>query len=110
MARQVAPLGWPFEIIVAMTDALAVTDGATNLVVGTSGLSGGKTLKLPSVQAMALSQNPFIIVANKAASGGTITITIGDSSGDNIVGTATLAAGGTALTFRHDGIHTYYST
>lgn len=110
MTRIVAPLGWPFEIIVAMTDNLSVTDGATNLIVGMSGLSGGKTVKLPSVQQMALSQNPFIVVANKAASGGTVTISVGDGSGDNIVGTATLAAGGTALTFRHDGIHTYYAT
>lgn len=110
MARQVALLGWPFEILRAMTDDLAITDGATNIVIGTSGLSGGKTLKLPSVQQMVASQNPAIIVANKAASGGTITIVVGDNSGDNIVGTATLATGGTGLVFRHDGIHTYFST
>ncbi len=74
MARQVAPLGWPFEIIVAMTDNLAVTDGAINVIVGTSGLSGGKTLNLPTVQQMVASQNPAIIVVNKAASGGTINL------------------------------------
>lgn len=110
MARQVAPLGWPFEIIVAMTDNLAVTDGAINVIVGTSGLSGGKTLNLPTVQQMVASQNPAIIVVNKAASGGTITIAVGSGSGDNIIGTASLAAGGTGLVFRHDGIHTYFST
>jgi hypothetical protein len=110
MARQFAPLGWPFEIIVPMTDNLAITDGATNIVVGTSGLSGGKTLQLPPVQQMALSQNPSIVVANKAASGGTITIAITTGSGDNIVGTASLAAGATGITYRHDGIHTYFAT
>lgn len=109
MARIVAPLGWGFEIILPMTNTLTVTDGATNLVVGTSGLSGGKTLTLPSIQgAMVPSQNPFIIVANKAASGGTITIAA--ASTDAIVGTATLAAGGTGLTLRHDGLVTWYST
>ena len=91
-----------------MTGDLAVTDGATNLVVGTSGLSGGKTLTLPPVANMVASQNPYIMVANKAASGGTITIAA--ASGNSIVGTATLAAGGTGLVFRHDGISTYYST
>ena len=109
MTRAAAPLGWPFEIIVAMTDTLTITDGATNLVVGTSGLSGGKTLTLPSIQnAMVPSQNPFIIVANKSNSGGTITIAC--NSADAIVGTATLAAAGTGLTFRHDSLHTWYST
>lgn len=110
MARQVAPLGWPFEILVPMTGDLAITDGATNIVIGTSGLGGGKTLSLPTVQQMVASQNPYIIVVNKAASGGTITIQVTAGSGDNIIGTATLAAGGTGLVFRHDGIHTYFST
>ena len=110
MARIVAPLGWPFEIIRAMTDDLVITDGATNIIIGTSGLSGGKTLSLPTVQQMVASQNPYIIVANKAASGGTITIQVTSGSGDNIVGTATLAAGGTGITYRHDGIHTYFAT
>lgn len=109
MARIVAPLGFGFEIIIPMTGTLAITDGATNLVVGTSGLSGGKTLTLPSIQgAMVPSQNPFIVVANKSDSGGTITIAA--ASGDSIVGTATLSAGGTGLTFRHDGLHQWFST
>lgn len=102
-------LGWPFETILAMTDTLTLTasQANTNVVVGTSGLSGGKTLTLPAVSAMVNSQNPYMIVANKAASGGTITISA--HSGDNIVGTASLAAGGTSLTFRHDGILTWFS-
>jgi len=109
MARIVAPLGWGFEIIVAMTGDLTITDGATNLVVGTSGLSGGKTLTLPSIQgAMVPSQNPFIVVANKSASGGTITIAA--NSVDAIVGTATVAAGATGITYRSDGLHTWYAT
>ncbi len=108
MARQVAPYGWPFEIEVAMTDTLTITDGATNAVIGTSGLSGGKVLTLPAITAMVASQNPFIIVSNKAASGGTITIAA--NSADAIVGTATLAAGGTGLVFRHNGLHTWLTT
>lgn len=108
MARIVAPYGWPFEIEVAMIDTLTITDGATNAVIGTSGLSGGKTLTLPAITAMVASQNPYIIVANKAASGGTITIAA--NSADAIVGTATLAAGATGLVLRHNGLHTWLST
>ena len=109
MARQVALLGWPFEIIIAMTDTLVLTDGAVNLVLGTSGLSGGKQVTLPSILgAMVPSQNPFIIVANKSDSGGTVTVAA--ASGDAIIGTATIAAGAIATTFRHNGLHTWYAT
>lgn len=109
MTRAAAPLGWPFEIIVAMTDTLVLTDGATNLVLGTSGLSGGKQVTLPSIQgAMVPSQNAFIIVANKSDSGGTITVAA--ASGDSIIGTATIAAGAIATTFRHNALHTWYAT
>lgn len=103
--------GTSFESILPMTDTLTMTNlqASYNLVVGTSGLSGGKTLTLPSIlNGMVPSQNLWIVVANKAASGGTITIAA--ASGDAIVGTATLAAGGTGLTFRHDGLHTWFST
>lgn len=102
--------GTAFESILPMTDTLTMTatQASYNLVVGTSGLSGGKTLTLPLVSAMVASQNLWLVVANKAASGGTITIAA--ASGDAIVGTATLAAGGTGLTFRHDGLKTWYST
>jgi len=108
-ARAAAPLGWPFEILVAMTNTLTLTDGATNLVYGSSGLSGGKTLTLPSIQgAMVPSQNAFIIVANKSDSGGTITVAA--ASGDSIIGTATVAAGAIATTFRHDALHQWFAT
>lgn len=103
--------GTSFETILPMTDTLTMTanQGNVNLVVGTSGLSGGKTLTLPSILGgMVPSQNLQIVVANKAASGGTITIAA--ASGDAIVGTATLAAGGTGLTFRHDGLHQWFAT
>lgn len=103
--------GTSFESILPMTDTLPMTNAQAsfNLVVGTSGLSGGKTLTLPSIlNGMVPSQNLQIVVANKAASGGTITIAA--ASGDAIVGTATLAAGGTGLTYRHDGLHTWYAT
>ena len=111
MATAAAVFGTSFEAILPMTDTLTMTNsqGNYNLVVGTSGLGGGKTLTLPSIlSGMVPSQNLQIVVANKAASGGTITIAA--ASGDAIVGTATLAAGGTGLTFRHDGLHTWYST
>lgn len=109
MARTVAPLGWPFEILYPITGTVALTDGAINVAYGDSGLSGGKTVTLPSILgAMVPSQNPYIIIANKAASGGTLTISA--ASGDSIIGTATLAAGGTGLVFRHDGGHLWFST
>lgn len=111
MATAAAVFGTSFEAILPMTDTLTMTNsqGNYNLVVGTSGLGGGKTLTLPSIlSGMVPSQNLQIVVANKAASGGTITIAA--ASGDAIIGTATLAAGGTGLTFRHDGLHTWYST
>ncbi len=93
-----------------MTDTLTMTaaQASYNLVQGTSGLSGGKTLTLPAVSAMVASQNLKMVVANKAASGGTITIAA--AAGDNIVGTATLAAGGTGITYQHDGLKTWFAT
>jgi cell wall assembly regulator SMI1 len=102
--------GTAFQEILPMTDDLTMsaTQASYNIVVGTSGLSGGKTLTLPQVKQMVASQNLWMAVANKAASGGTITIAA--FSGDSIVGTATLAAGGTGLLFRHDGLKTWYST
>lgn len=106
-----AVFGTAFEAILPMTDTLAMTNSQANynLVVGTSGLSGGKTLTLPSIQGgMVPSQNLRIVVANKSNSGGTITIAA--ASGDSIVGTATLAAGGTGIVYAHDGLHTWYAT
>jgi hypothetical protein len=106
-----AVFGTAFEAILPMTDTLTMTNAQANynLVVGTSGLSGGKTLTLPSILGgMVPSQNLRIVVANKAASGGTITIVA--ASGDAIVGTATLAAGGTGIVYAHDGLHTWYAT
>ncbi len=102
--------GTSFEAILPMTGDLTMTASQANynLVVGTSGLSGGKTLTLCAISAMVASQNLRIIVANKAASGGTITIAA--NSADAIVGTATLAAGGTGIVYAHDGLHTWYAT
>lgn len=102
--------GTSFQEILPMTDDLSMsaTQASYNLVVGTSGLSGGKTLTLPAVSAMVASQNLWMLVANKAASGGTMTIAA--HSGDSIVGTATLAAGGTGITYRHDGLKTWYAS
>ena len=103
--------GTSFESILPMTDTLTMTNtqASYNLVVGTSGLSGGKTLTLPSIlNGMVPSQNLRLVVANKAASGGTITIAA--AAGDAIVGTASLAAGGTGIVYAHDGLHTWYAT
>src|SRR5438128_1418172 len=106
MARQVAPLGASFEIVIPMTDNLTITDGATNLVYGSSGLSGGKTLTLCAISSMVGSQNPEMIVMNKSSSGGTITIAA--NSADSIIGATTVAVA-TGRIAQHDGIHTLIS-
>lgn len=100
--------GTSFETIVTMTDNLTLSSSQanTNLVVGTSGLSGGKTLTLPAISQMVASQNFFIQVSNKAASGGTITVAA--NAADAIVGVATVAAGAAGLRFFHDGLHTWF--
>lgn len=106
-----AVFGTSFEAILPMTDTLVMTNTQANynLVVGTSGLGGGKQLTLPSIlNGMVPSQNLQIVVANKSDSGGTITVAA--ASGDSIVGTATIAAGAIATTFRHNGLHTWYAT
>jgi hypothetical protein len=102
--------GTSFQEILPMTDDLVMTalQASYNLVIGTSGLSGGKQLTLPAVSAMTASQNLWMLVANKAASGGTITIVA--HSGDAIVGTATLAAGGTGIMYRHDGLKNWFAS
>ena len=64
MAISSAPLGSAFEVIILMTDNLTLSNGYTNLVVGSSGLSGGKTLTLPSVQLMVGSQNLLLQVSS----------------------------------------------
>jgi hypothetical protein len=107
----VAVFGTSFEAILPMTGDLTMTNSQANynLVVGTSGLSGGKTLTLPSIlNGMVISQNRHMVVANKSSSGGTITIAA--ASGDTIVGTATIAVGATGITYAHDGLHTWYAT
>lgn len=101
-----APFGTAFEVKLAMTDNLTVLNAATNIVIGTSGLSGGKTLTLPSIQQMIASQNFFIQVTNASDSGGTITVAA--HAGDSIVGqTAVLVA--TGVRYYHDGIATWYT-
>ena len=108
MADIAGVFGTAFQQILPMTDTLtmAATQADVNLVVGTSGLSGGKTLTLPAINQMVASQNFFIQVSNKAASGGTITIAA--ASGDAIVGVTSVAAGAVGVRYFHDGIHTWY--
>jgi len=106
-----AVFGTAFEAILPMTGDLTMTNSQANynLVVGTSGLSGGKTLTLPSIlSGMVPSQNRKLVVANKSTSGGTITIAA--ASGDSIVGTTSLAVGATGITYEIDGLHTWYAT
>lgn len=101
-----APFGTAFEVKLAMTDTLTVSNAATNIVIGTSGLGGGKTLTLPSIQQMIASQNFFIQVTNASGSGGTITVAA--NAADSIVGqVAVLVA--TGVRYYHDGLHTWYT-
>ncbi len=94
-----------YEIILPMTNDLTIADAATNLVVGTSGLSGGKTLTLPSIQQMLSSQNMELRVINLTASGGTITVAA--NAADNIVGRVTCAVS-TGLVLKHDGRNRWF--
>ena len=86
-------LGWPFETIVNMTDDLTLSSSQSNvnLVVGLSGLSGGKTLTLPAISQMVGSQNPCIRVCNKSSSGGTITVAC--NSANTIIGEVWISMG-----------------
>lgn len=96
--------GTSFETILPMTGALTVSNAATNLVVGTSGLPA--TLTLPSIAQMVASQNLYIQVTNKSSSGGTCTVAA--NSADAIVGqTAVLVS--TGVRYFHDGLHTWFS-
>lgn len=108
MAQPAGVFGTSFQQILPMTDTLAMTanQADVNLVVGTSGLSGGKTLTLPTIAQMVASQNFFIQVSNKSDSGGTITVAA--ASGDAIVGVATVAPGAAGLRYYHNGLHTWY--
>ena len=103
----VAPLGTSFEVIIPMTDTLVLTDGNINLVVGTSGLSGGKNLTLPTVQEMVASQNYELQVSNKSSSGGTITLVA--ASGDSIGAGPSTVPVSRGVVCRHDGIHTWFT-
>lgn len=108
MPSSFAPLGWPFEVILPMTDNLTLSSDQanTNLVYGSSGLSGGKTLTLPAISQMVAAQNPFIQVSNKSSSGGTITVAA--NSADAIIGATTVAAAAVGVRFFHDGLHTWF--
>ena len=101
-------LGGSYEIILPMTGDLTILDAATNLVVGTSGLSGGKTLTLPSIAQMVASQNLEITVVNKSSSGGTITIAP-NAVDLTIIGKVTCEVA-RGLVFRHNGYggHQWY--
>lgn len=95
-----------YEIILPMTDTLTVSDAATNAVVGTSGLSGGKVLTLPSIAAMMASQNFQLEVFNASGAGGTITVS--PNAADNtIIGRVTVLVA-TGAVFKHDGRHQWY--
>ena len=101
-----AVFGTALEIIRSMTDNLTITDGATNLVTGTTGLGGSKTLTLPPISAMVASQNLMLFVVNTVTGN---TFTVAAASGDSIVGIVSITVG-TAVTYRHDGRHTWYAT
>jgi hypothetical protein len=101
-----APFGTAFEIIINMTDDLTLTNAATNLVVGLSGLSGGKTLTLPAISQMVASQNLQIKVVNKSSSGGTITIAP-NAADSTIIGQVTCLVA-TGVTFFHNGLNQWY--
>jgi len=95
-----------YEIILPMTDTLTVLDAATNVVVGTSGLSGGKVLTLPAISTMLASQNFEIEVYNASGSGGTISISP-NAADSTIIGRVTVLVA-TGAVFRHDGRHQWY--
>lgn len=95
-----------YEIILPMTDDLTITDGATNAVIGTSGLGGGKTLTLPRISTMLASQNFQIQIYNKAASGGTITVAA-NAADSTIIGRVTVLVA-TGAVFQHDGRSQWY--
>jgi hypothetical protein len=104
MARAAAPFGSSFETIYPATGAATITDAATNLIVGTSGMPA--TITLPSIAQMVASQNTFIQVTNKTTSGGTMTIAA--NSADAIVGQTTVLVS-TGCRFYSDGLHTWYT-
>jgi len=89
-----------------MTNTLTVTDATTNIVVGTSGLSGGKVLTLPSIAQMVASQNLQIAVVNASGSGGTITISP-NAADSTIIGQVAVAVA-TGVLATHDGRHQWY--
>ncbi len=95
-----------YEVILPMTNTLTVTDGATNAVIGTSGLSGGKVLTLPPISTMLASQNFEIEVFNVSSSGGTITVSP-NAADSTIIGRVTVLVA-TGAVFRHDGRHQWY--
>lgn len=102
-------LGTSFETILLMTDTLTMTaaQAVTNLVVGSSGLSGGKVLTLPTVQAMVASQNLQLQVSNLSSSGGTITLT--PATGDGIGGGPTTVPVARGVLLKHDGLKTWFT-
>lgn len=107
MARAAGFLGQTgYEIILPMTDTLTVTDASTNVVVGTTGLGGGKTLTLPSIAAMLASQNFQIEIFNASGSGGTITVAP-NAADSTIIGRVTVLVA-TGAIFRMDGRHQWY--
>jgi ABC-type dipeptide/oligopeptide/nickel transport system ATPase component len=95
-----------YEIILPMTDNLTISDAATNAVVGTSGLSGGKTLTLPSIASMLASQNFQIKVINASGSGGTITVAP-NAADSTIIGRVAVTTA-TGSVYSHDGRHQWY--
>lgn len=99
-------LGGTYENILPMTNTLTVTDATVNIVVGTSGLSGGKALTLPSIAQMVACQNLALHVVNASGSGGTITV--GPNAADNTIIGQVAVAVATGVVYRHDGRHTWF--
>ena len=96
-------LGSPYEVIINMTDDLTVTDPDTNLVVGLSGLSGGKTLTLPKISSLRVTE---IVIVNKSTSGGTIAVSP-NAADSTIIGRVTCLVA-TGLTMKNDGLSQWY--
>ena len=107
MPKPAGVFGSPFETILPMTGTLTMTSDQANvnLVNGTTGLGGGKTLTLPPISAMVFAQNPFIQVTNNSDSGGTITVAA--ATGDSVKGLVAVVVS-LGVRYYHDGIHTWF--
>lgn len=92
----------PYSPTQVMTDTLTMNK-QTVLVIGSSGLGGGKNLTLPSASDCD-DQNKYVV--NKAASGGTITVAA--AAGDTIIGKVTCEVA-RGLTLLHNSNDEWYA-